>query len=226
MTFTDRADAGRQLAERLAHLRGTDAVVLALSTGGVPVAVEVAARVGASLDTVAVRRLLRPFQPTVAMAAVAEDGVAVVDDALVNGLHIGFEHVAAAEAAERPTLAAQAAVLRAGREPRELDGRTAVVVTDGIVTGLSARAAGRVARHRGAARVVIAAPVCAAPALARCRRDADEVVHLVCPPGTPALRDHYRAFPEVGDAEAAALLRAAEAHGAAGHRLPAGSGAG
>lgn len=189
--FPDRARAGASLAERLGHLRDRPIVVLGLSGSGIPVASAVARALGAPADVVAVERVPRPFQPGVALAAVAEDGVLAVDDAVVNGMHIGPDHVAALAAAARASVARTVAGLRGAEPARRLDGATAVVVGDGFVTGLAARAAGRVARRRGAARVVLAAPVVAAPAAAACRREADEVVWLVSPPGTPSVPDFY-----------------------------------
>jgi len=206
MLFTDRADAGRQLARRLLYLRGADVVVLGLSHGGVPVAAEVARELRAPLEVIVVRKLGVPFQPECGFGAISEDGARVIDDRVVRRARLTSQAIASVEARERAWLDRRLGRLRGARPPVPLVGRTAVVVDDGIATGSTVRVACLVARARGASRVVVAVPVGAAEALASLRRDADEVVCPHSPPSFAAIGDWYQDFSQICDAAVADLL--------------------
>jgi len=207
--FTDRADAGRRLARKLGFLRGSDIVVLGLPRGGVPVAYEVARELDAPLDVIVVRKLGVPFQPELAMGAVGEGGIRVVNDEVARGSWVTPEEIATAERRERHEVEQQAQRFRAGRPRVDVAGRTAVVVDDGIATGSTARAACRVARGQGAARVILAAPVGAPSSERALRQDCDDVVCLHAPASFGAVGQWYADFTPVPDAEVAALLRRA-----------------
>lgn len=207
MRFTDRVDAGRRLAAQLKHLRGKDVVVVGLPRGGVPVAAEIAARLGAPLDVIVVRKLGVPYQPEVAMGAIGEGGVRVVNPTVLRAIGGGEDALAAVEQAERRELNRRVERLRAGRPPVPLVGRTVVVVDDGIATGATARAACQVARAAGAARVVLAVPVAPPEAVANLRGAADEVVCLQTPAWFSAVSQVYDDFRPVSDDEVAQLLR-------------------
>ncbi|MGZ6826679.1 MAG: phosphoribosyltransferase family protein [Mycobacteriales bacterium] len=211
MIFRDRADAGRRLAERLAAMKGEDAVVLALPRGGVPVAAEVARALGLPLDVVVVRKLGLPFQPEVAMGAVGEGDVVVTDDDLVAQARVGARELALVAARERREVQRRARLFREGRPPVPLAGRTALVVDDGIATGATARAACQVARALGAGRVVVAVPTGAADALRLLAQEADEVVCLDVPPHFLAVGQWYADFRQTSDEEVVALLARAHA---------------
>ena len=157
--FRDRVDAGRQLAQRLGHLRGEDVVVLGLPRGGVPVAFEVAGALQAQLDVIVVRKLGLPFQPELAMGAIGEGGFRVVDPGVVTRGRITPEELLSVERHERRELEKRVARFRRGRERLDLHNRVAVIVDDGIATGSTARVACDIARHLGAARIVLAVPV-------------------------------------------------------------------
>jgi putative phosphoribosyl transferase len=206
MLFVDRADAGRQLARRLLNLRGTDAVVVALPRGGVPVAAEVARGLRAPLDVIVVRKLGVPFQPECGFGAIGEGGATVIDDDVVRQARLTRQAIVGMEARERARLDRRVAQLRGGRPPVPLAGRIAVVVDDGIATGSTARAACLVARARGASRVIVAVPVGAAEAIASLRHDADEVICLHSPAPFVAIGDWYQDFSQVADAEVTGLL--------------------
>ena len=168
MLFVDRTDAGRQLAQRLRHLRGPDVVVLGLPRGGVPVAFEVAEELGASLDVIVVRKLGVPAQPEYGFGAIGEDGTRIIDDRVVRLTALTGPEIAAVEARERTQLDRRMRRLRGDRAPVPLTGRTVIVVDDGIATGSTARVACMVARSRGASRVILAAPVGSATRPPRC----------------------------------------------------------
>jgi predicted phosphoribosyltransferase len=157
--FADRVDAGRQLAAVLRDRALEQPVVVGLPRGGVVVAAEVAAALGAPLDVIVVRKLGLPSQPELAMGAIGEDGVRVFDDGLIRAAGVTSEALAAVEQRERAELTRRAARFRAVAPRIDVTGRTVVVVDDGIATGATARAACLVAAAHGAGRVVLAAPV-------------------------------------------------------------------
>lgn len=206
--FADRSDAGRQLGVRLEYLRGGDAVVLGVPRGGVPVAFEVAAALDAPLEVIVVRKLGVPFQPELAMGAIGEEGEAALDKRVLSLARVKQGDLRAVEQRERRLLDDRVARFRAGRGRLDLNGRTAVIVDDGIATGSTARVACSIARKLGAARVILAVPV-ASPDVLRKLPDADEVVCLTTPRQLTAVSDHYRDFSPTSDDEVAWLLDAA-----------------
>ena len=207
MVFADRADAGRRLAVRLGHLADERVVVLGLPRGGVLVAFEVAAALGAPLDVIVVRKLGVPFQPELAMGAIGEDGVRVINCEVVRLAGVSENELAAVEARERAELERRAWRFRASRPRQRLDGRVAVVVDDGVATGSTARAACQVARAQGAARVVLAVPVAAPGWQARIGGDADELVCVQTPQPFFAIGQFYADFSQTTDDEVVACLQ-------------------
>ena len=184
--FVDRVEAGRRLGEQLTFLRGSDVVVLGLPRGGVPVAREVATALHAALDVIVVRKLGRPDRPELAMGAIGEDGVRVVDQEVRDQGGVSAAAFEAVERREQLRLQERVEQVRRHRQRIDLDGRIAVIVDDGLATGSTARAACAVARQLGARRVVLAVPVAPAQALDDFR-EADEVVcvprrHTSCRP--------------------------------------------
>jgi putative phosphoribosyl transferase len=213
--FVNRVDAGRKLAARLTHLGGEDVVVLGLPRGGVPVGFEVAQALGAPLDVIVVRKLGVPYQPELAMGAIGEDGVRVVNADVVAMARVSEKDLAAVEGRERSELERRARLFRGDRPRISLEGRTAVIVDDGIATGSTARAAAQVARAHGAARVVVATPVAPSDVVMRLQPDADEVVVVWTPEPFYAIGQFYSDFNQVSDAEVVELLhRASPAEGA------------
>jgi len=209
MPFANRSDAGKRLARRLMHLREGDVVVLGLPRGGVPVAFEVARELHAPLDVIVVRKLGVPFQPELAMGAVGEGGVRVINDEVVRMAEVSAPELAAVEERERVEVDRRARRFRGERPRVPVVGRTAVVVDDGIATGSTARAACRVARALGAARVVLAVPVAPPSVIAEFRREVDEVVWVECPEQLWAVGQWYRDFTQTSDEEVIALLQRA-----------------
>ena len=210
VTYVDRRDAGRRLARSLQDLAGEDLLVLGLPRGGVPVAAEVARSLDAPLDVIVVRKLGVPFQPELAMGAIGEGGVRIIDRNLIRRIGVSLDDVRAVEDRERRTLERRASVLRRGRDPLDLSGRTAVVVDDGIATGATARVACHVARELGARRVILAVPVGPPNAFQRIP-EADEVVIESTPHPFIAVGNHYRDFSPTTDQDVVELLDAARA---------------
>ncbi len=214
--FRDRAEAGQELAEQLKRRLGDeDVVVLGLPRGGVPVAFEVARALDAPLDVIVVRKLGVPYQPELAMGAIGEDGVRVLNHEVLALARVGEDEVAAVERSERAELERRATRFRDSRPRASLVGRTAVVVDDGIATGSTARAACQVARAHGASRVILGVPVAPPSSLSVLAEVADEVVCLASPEPFYAVGQFYRDFSQTSDEDVVELLERAATRTAA-----------
>lgn len=201
--FRDRADAGVQLAALLEEYRGRDDVVLlGIPRGGVEVGAQVARVLGLPLDVVVVRKIGAPGQPEYAVAAVDEDGGLLIGER--SDVSRAYLEKAAAE--ERAEIARRLDAYRAGRPPLEVGGRTVVLIDDGIATGLTVLKAIGLLRDRGAASVIVAAPVVAPSSAAKIRRYADRVVAVAEPRGFAAVGQFYDWFPQTTDDEVRAAL--------------------
>lgn len=206
--YSDRRDAGRVLAQRLTFLEGENVVVLGLPRGGVPVAAEVAAALRAPLDVIGVRKLGVPFQPELAMGAIGEGGVIVREEYVLATTRVSPSEFELVERTERGTLNTALERFRRGRNAFPLTRRVVVIVDDGLATGSTARAACRVARQRGASRIVLAVPV--APAdVAAAFDEADQVIAAATPELFAAVGRHYRDFRPTSDEEVIGALDAA-----------------
>lgn len=213
--FANRIDAGRALAARLgAYAHRDDVVVLGLPRGGVPVAAAVADALGAPLDVLVVRKVGVPDQPELALGAVAEGGVSLMNEDVYRMVAPDPAVVERAVARERAALDRRLADYRAGRPGVPIEGRVAIVVDDGLATGASMEAAVRAVRLRRPARVVAAVPVAAREAVQRLSAVADEVVAAMVPSPFHAVGAWYGDFSQTEDAEVEALLASAGArHG-------------
>ena len=208
--FRDRAEAGRRLAARLSAYAGRDdVVVLALPRGGVPVAYPVAHALGAPLDVLVVRKLGVPGHEEVAMGALASGGVRIMNEPVVRALRIppqAIERVATREAVE---LERREGVYRGSRPRVPVEGRTVIVVDDGIATGSTLRAAVQSLRQRRPARIVVAAPVCSVDACRDLEEHADEVDGLLRPEPLGSVSLSYASFPQTTDLQVWTLLKRA-----------------
>jgi len=204
--FADRRDAGRQLGERLLHLAYENPLVIGLPRGGVPVAREVALALHAPLDFLAVRKLGAPHNPEYGIGAVAEGGVRVIDPEAVAilGLRNGIvDQIAARETAE---LQRRAELYRGDRAPLGVSGHTAIVVDDGVATGVTDSAALCALRRTGPRRLVLAVPVCPPDSARRLAEEADEVICLQQPPRFFGVGQFYEDFAQVSDEEVVSAL--------------------
>ena len=206
MSFRDRVDAGRRLGQRLHDLGLTDPVVIGLPRGGVVVAAEVARLLGAPLDVVVVRKLGAPGRPELGIGAIGEDGILVLNQELIDLLGVSESELAEVEAGEAEELDRRVVAYRGDREPVEVAGRTVVVIDDGLATGYTARAALRVLRNRGPARLILAVPVSARDTAEALREEADELIVLELPFGFGAVGQWYADFRQTGDDEVLRLL--------------------
>ncbi|HTI35113.1 MAG TPA: phosphoribosyltransferase family protein [Miltoncostaea sp.] len=206
MGFRDREDAGRRLAALLRDVAGDRAVVLGVPRGGVPVAAEVARELAAPLDVVVVRKVGAPAQPELAIGAVAEGGVALVDRESARRAGVAPGELEGLLAGRRAEVDARVRALRGDVPARALDGATAIIVDDGLATGLSDLAAVASARGRGAGRVIVAAPVGSEGAVALVGAEADECVCALVPRRFGSVGRWYGDFAPVPDEEVRALL--------------------
>lgn len=206
MRFEDRSQAGMALADELVTMGLRDPLVIGLPRGGVPVAREVARALGAELDIGLVRKLGAPAQPEFGLGALGEDGTIVLDEESVRATGTGEQELAAVIDGEKLELERRRVLYRGGRPPIPVAGRTVVLVDDGLATGVTATAAARVMKARGAARVIIAVPVCPPETFDRMAGEVDQVVSLLVPDYFGGVGQWYGDFTQVTDEEVLALL--------------------
>jgi len=205
--FFDRTEAGQFLAETLStYANRDDVVVLALPRGGVPVAAEVAKKLNAPLDVFVVRKLGLPGHPELAMGAIASGGVRVFNGEVVNALRISDEVIDAVSAEQLIELQRRERAYRAGLPPLDVEGKTAIVVDDGVATGSTMLAAVSALRQLNAARIVVAAPVIASSTYSDMQRAADEVAAVMMPEHFYAVGQWYEDFFQTSDQEVRDLL--------------------
>jgi len=206
--FSDRREAGVALASLLDEYKGChDVVVLALPRGGVPVAYEVARRLGAPLDIFLVRKLGLPGHPELAMGAIATGGVRVLNEDVVRWYGVPSSVIDQVAAAEEAELERRERTYRDGRSPISLEGQIVLLIDDGLATGSTMKAAVEAVRTRKPARIVVAVPVGAPAACAEFAKIADATVCARTPEPFSAVGLWYRDFSETTDAEVRALLQ-------------------
>jgi putative phosphoribosyl transferase len=214
--FANRAEAGRVLAERLDRFANRpDVIVLGLPMGGVPVAVEVARALRTELDVILVRRLDAPGRQGLAMGAVASGGVQLLHHALIDDLGLSMAAVRQMAMRERLKLDRQIRMLRGDRAPAQVGHRVAIVVDDGIATGVTMRTAIAALTRVGASAVVVAAPVGAPGVCARLGALATEVVCPLQPEAFDTIAAWYDDFAQTSDVDVIRLLAEASAPEAA-----------
>ena len=204
--FADRRDAGRRLAAELQLLSLPDPVVIALPRGGVPVAFEVAGALRAPLDVLVARKLGAPAQPELGVGAIAEDGVPMFDTTTLASLGLTVADMAATVARETEELARRVQLYRPSAARLPVTGRTAIVVDDGLATGVTARAALRSLRREEPAALVLAVPVGPPDTERMMAHHADRVVMVVAPERLAAVGQWYADFTQTSDAEVLELL--------------------
>jgi putative phosphoribosyl transferase len=210
--FADRRAAGQALAQALAARHLEDPVVLALPRGGVPVAAEIARALAAPLDLVLVRKIGVPYQPELAAAAVVDGGDAeiVTNDDVIAMSGIGRDYLERATERELEEIERRRKVYLGARPRVPLEGRTLILVDDGIATGASVRAALKALRRRKPKALILAVPVAPADTVAGLRGEVDGVVCLEMPEPFMAIGLHYRDFRQLSDEDVVAILDAAE----------------
>ena len=216
MIFTNRTEAGRQLARHLSkYANRPDVIVLGVPRGGVPVAFEVAAALKAPLDIFVLRKLGVPGHEEFAFGAIASRGVRVLDSDVIKGLGLSQLDIELVTAEEKQELQRRERTYRGGRPALDLQGLIVILVDDGIATGSSIRAAIRAIRQMNPARIVIATPVAPASTCDRLRSEVDELVCVETPEHFYGVGQFYEDFSQVSDEEVKELLgRAAGRSGA------------
>src|SRR5712692_10273493 len=207
--FANRRSAGRQLGERLQHLRPEKPVVLALPRGGVPVGFEIAERLEAPLDVALVRKIGVPWQPELALGAVGDgaEPQVIINEALAADLAIDESYIAGETARQLKEIERRRRIYLGDRPPVSLTGRTVIIVDDGIATGSTVRAALCAVRKAGAGKIVLAVPVAPEDTIERLRAEVDEIVCVFSPSPFIAVGAHYDEFPQLTDADVVALLK-------------------
>ena len=210
--FPNRTEAGRLLAEKLEKYAGrTDVVVLGLPRGGVPVAYEVAQRLGVSLDAFVVRKLGVPGFEELAVGAIASGGVRVLNEDIMRSLPNADQLVESVTEKETVELERREQTYRDGRPAPELRDRVVILVDDGLATGATMRAAVAALRKRGVAKIVVAAPVGAPDTCRELEQEADETICAIAPEFFQAVGQYYEDFSQTSDEEVRELLaRAAQ----------------
>lgn len=207
MRFRDRREAGRLLAQRLSAYKGrADLLVLALPRGGVPVAFEVARALEAPLDVLLVRKLGLPGHEELAIGAVATGGIRILDEDLLAQFGISEEMLGLIAEREQRELLRREQAYRGAAPPRDVRGKTVILVDDGLATGSSMRAAVLALRQRAPARLVVAVPVAPPSTCAALREQADDVVCARTPEPFAAVGQWYEDFSQTSDEEVRQLL--------------------
>ncbi|MGA7964847.1 MAG: phosphoribosyltransferase [Gammaproteobacteria bacterium] len=205
--FADRHDAGRKLAGALHGYAGReDVLVLALPRGGVPVGYEVARALKVDFDILIVRKLGVPYQPELAMGAVASGGALYLNRSLIDQVGISRHEIEAVLAAERTELTRRERLYRGERPPSQIEGRIIILVDDGVATGASMHSAVMALRTGNPARIIVAVPVAPDDAGKRFEADAVEFVSLFSPAYFQAVGQFYDAFDQTSDEEVRDLL--------------------
>jgi putative phosphoribosyl transferase len=211
MRFSDREEAGRQLASRLLGYKDEAPIVLGLPRGGVPVAYEVAKALGAPLDLWVVRKVGAPGFQEYGLGAVAEGGIVYLNSEAVEEVGASPSEVREIVLRKTADVAERAQRLRGGQPPPRVEGRTVILVDDGIATGGTVRAAIQSLRCARPRRIVLAVPVAASQALEELQELADDIVCVLDTPSLYAIGAWYENFQQVPDEEVVRLLERARA---------------
>src|SRR2546428_3487978 len=205
--FPNRTEAGRLLAEKLVEYAGhDDVIVLGLPRGGVPVAFEVAQRLGAPLDVFIVRKLGVPGFEELAAGAIASGGVRVLNEDVVRAIPHAEEAIEAVTTRETAELERREQEYRDGRPAPELRDRVVILIDDGLATGATMRAAVKALRQNGAAKIVVAVPIGPPDTCREIEQEADETICLSTPPFFQAVGQYYEDFSQTSDADVRELL--------------------
>jgi predicted phosphoribosyltransferase len=205
--FRNRAEAGQCLARKLSHYaHRNDVLLLALPRGGVPVAYELARALEAPLDVFVVRKLGLPDHEELAMGAIASGGVRVLNGSVVEGLGIPDHVIEQVAARELHELERRERMYREDRPPQEAEGRTVILVDDGIATGSTMRAAVEALRQLRANRIVVATPTAALSTVREMRAAVDEMVAVITPANFLGVGQWYEDFSQTSDDEVRGLL--------------------
>jgi putative phosphoribosyl transferase len=207
MQFRDRREAGQLLAEELSSLRGTeDLIVLGIPRGGVVVAYEVAKALSAPLDVYITRKIGAPYNPELAIGAVASDGTLVLDHDLIPRVGASDDYVQAETERQRQEIERRMAAYRGARSAPHLQAKTVILVDDGVATGATVLASLRAIKQHQPSQLILAIPVGPPETIRLLSQEADRVVCLSAPEVFWAVGSFYSVFDQTTDAEVVQLL--------------------
>lgn len=209
--LSDRKQAGELLADRLVSYRDQSPVVVALPRGGVPVAFEIARRLGAPLDVLIVRKVGAPANPEYGLGAVVEGGTRFLDETRIRAAGYTVRDLGPTIARESAEVERRARAYRGTVPPVEVRDRTVILVDDGVATGGTVLAALRALRARGPRRIVLALGVAPPDTVEALRPEVDDLVVLLVPPVFFAVGEWYQQFSQVSDGEVRRLLERSHA---------------
>ncbi len=208
MRFRDRQEAGQLLAQALTFLRGKkDVLVLGIPRGGVVVAAEVARAIGAPLDVYITRKIGAPYNPELAIGAIASSGDVVLDEGLIGSLGVSPAYVQDETERQRREIERRLKKYRGNRPAQKREGKTVVLVDDGVATGATTLAAIRALKKQKPAELILAVPVGPPDAIARLREEVDKLVCLETPQFFWAVGAFYMVFDQTSDEEVEQLLQ-------------------
>lgn len=206
--FRDRVDAGRQLAARLNEFANAeDTIIIGLPRGGIPVANEIANALQLPLDLVCPRKIGSPMNEEFAIGAITETGVGIFDYDTITGYNIPQSYIDKTVEREKKVAQARLKMYRQGKPPRDLEGKTVILVDDGLATGATMKAAIRSVISEGANRVVVAVPVSPQETLEEIRDLVDTVICLETPVHFQAVGQFYEDFRPTQDAEVIEIMK-------------------
>lgn len=216
MTFRDRREAGKALAKELAFLKGQkDVLVLAIPRGGVVVGYQVAEELGIPLDIYITRKIGAPYNPELALGAVASDGSVILDEALLQRLGVSPDFVEGEKKRQQAEIARRLDKYRGNRPALDLTGKTVILVDDGVATGATTLATLRALKKQPIARLILAIPVGPPDVIETLAKEADQIVCLSTPEPFWAVGSFYLVFDQTSDEEVLKLLQAAQQRQAA-----------
>ena len=208
MRFRDRQEAGQLLAQALAFLKGEkEVIVLGIPRGGVVVAAEVAKALDAPLDVYITRKIGAPYNPELAIGAIASSGDVVLDEKLISALDVSPEYIQSEIQQQRREIERRLKKYRGNRPAQKLEGKTILLVDDGVATGATTMATIRALKKQKPAKLILAIPVGPPDAVVRLREEVDELVCLATPQPFWAVGTHYLVFDQTPDEEVVRLLQ-------------------
>lgn len=206
--FRDRADAGAELAKKLIGYKGSaDAIVLGLPRGGAVTGYEIARALGIPLDVLIVRKIGFPGEPELAVGAVAETGKTVLNNSIISASGVPESYIRDEVGRQKEEIARRVKLYRGGKGVAGLEGKTVILVDDGVATGATMKAAIATLKEENLKRLVVALPVAPPDTAAELRRMADEFICLHTPEGFMAVGSYYADFRQTTDEEVVEILK-------------------
>lgn len=209
MLFKDRRQAGEKLAEKLLPYRGQQPLILAVPRGGLTVAEPVWESIGGELDLIITRKLGAPYQPELAIGAVAGDGFVMLNDKIVSRLNVTDQYIKETANQEQLEIKRRLDLYRDARPLPVVDGRLVILIDDGVATGYTLLAALRSLQEKKPARLLLAVPVGPPDTFAMLQKEVDELIYIKAPANFAAVGQFYRRFEQVSDSEVKSVLEKA-----------------